>query len=132
MPVHDAEDTLRYRIEEVLTELVADQPIDATYHLCVIPQVVECEGDHLDDDEPHLMERLFWRLNLHLIMNGERFIVINGLLPYEACYDGDPEPMTDLLQNMWKEHQFYLLMKEKDFDSELEKVAAEITGLDTE
>lgn len=129
MPVHDAETLLREAITDRLNVLIGDDDLTVTFHLCTVPQTIYCEGEEgNEEDEGHYYERLFWRLSLFIRVGLDRYLVFSGTVPYEACFDGDPEPMQVLIDQMWEGYKFGSLMVDQDMDSHLEAVATEVEG----
>lgn len=130
MAVFDAETLLREAVQHRLTELVADRDLKVVYHVSSLSKLVWCEGEGNDEGEDggHYYEQDCWKLHLHIVIDGVRYLVLQSLLPYEACADGDTEPMLELLQRMWRDFEFGSLMVNQNIDQQLEEVAAEVEG----
>lgn len=127
MSVIDADALLRGAVQSRLVDLtVGRKDLKVVHHVCSMTKLVWCEGG--EDEEGHYYEQDCWKLHLHITTEDSRYLVIQSLLPYEACADGDVEPMMELLQRMWHDFEFGSLMVDGGLDQQLEDVVSEIEG----
>lgn len=112
-------------IEEVLGGVVTDEEV--FYHLDAISSWVQCPGGEDGTEEPHLREEMVWRVNLH-VSHGGHYADLNGTMPYVMCSDGDPEPMKDIVREIWNEYSFARMARESGLTESTKGIPAEENG----
>lgn len=118
MPVVDVDAVLKDAIEKTLDEVTSGEHV--AYHLSSMWHPVICEGD--EDNSPHQTLELVWRVNLFISFEGT-YCSLNGMIPYGMCCDADPEPMAELVRDVWSEYSFRALMHEADLKDPAEDEA---------
>lgn len=127
MAVRSVGSILTEAVEETLRELTEGKDwVDVAYHIDTVTQFEYCEGDE-EEPDPHMIERLVWRLDL-CVSSHQKFLALSGTLPYLSCCNGDPVPIQQMARELWGQFEFSSLMLHEGLDRDLNRVAKEVEG----